>query len=75
MDEVREGNVVDRMYLWSLGTVPKAVLQRMLQRLEIGPSEVLVEKFGPKAQIFQLECSYGAHILAVVEHVEIGGAS
>jgi hypothetical protein len=74
MNEVRD-NIIDRMYLWPLNQAPQASVQRMLQALQIDSIELLRQKFGPKAQIFHVDCSYGAQIFALVGQIRIDVAT
>ena len=65
-NNLREGNIIDRMYLWSVGKAPDAIMKRLLQALSIGSIDVLQTKFGDDAYVFHLECSYGAEMFAVL---------
>ena len=71
LNNLREGNIIDRMYLWELNKTPSAIMKRMLHAMSIASSEVLLKKFASGIRVFHLECSYGAEIFAVVDQVQI----
>jgi hypothetical protein len=64
---LREGNIIDRMYLWQLGSVPASVLPRASEIFHFNVLS-LAESDG-KAKLFLLESSYGAEIFAIIEEV------
>jgi len=66
LNNVREGNIIDRMYQWSLQKAPSLITRRMLQALAIGSMDVLTAKFSSDVRIFHLECSYGAELFAII---------
>lgn len=74
INNMREGNIIDRMYLWDLGGVPDVIRKRMLQVFSINSFDVLQKKFGDRAYAFHLECSYGAEMFAILRGgIEKGG--
>jgi len=67
VDDFREGNIVDRIYLWSVLSAPPGMLEELRSRG--WTTEGLARHQNMK--LFVLECSYGATVLALVESVTI----
>lgn len=65
---LREGNVVDRMYLWDAEKAPDSIMKRAMQALSIDLPKVLQERANKASKIFLMECSYGAEIFSVLHH-------
>lgn len=66
LNNLREGNIVDRMYLWELSKTPKMIMGRMLKALAISSKDALSAQLEDDVNVFHLECSYGAELFAVV---------
>lgn len=66
LNNLREGNIIDRMYLWNFAKAPPMIVNRMLEVLSMRSKDVLAESFGDGVFIFHLECSYGAELFALV---------
>ena len=71
MNNLREGNIIDRMYRWPLAKAPPLIMRRMLAVLSIASEDVLVREFGDNAHVFHLECSYGAELFALVHGAKV----
>jgi hypothetical protein len=70
LDEFREGNTINTMYLWSFLDAPKTVISKISKKF--GLDNALMDvKYGSSDEffIFVLECSYGAEILAISKTV------
>ncbi|WP_334180585.1 hypothetical protein [Pseudoxanthomonas sp.] len=65
---LREGNVVDRMYLWDAEKAPDSIMKRVMQALSIDLPNVMQERASKNSKIFLMECSYGAEIFSVLHH-------
>lgn len=65
-NNLREGNIVDRTYLWHISNLPDKLLRRLLNFFELGSAEFLQSKDKVNTYVFWLECSYGAEMVAVL---------
>lgn len=71
MNNLREGNIIDRMYCWPLAKAPPLIMRRMLKGLSIASEDDLVRRSGGGASVFHLECSYGAELFALVRDARL----
>jgi len=68
-DNLREGNIIDRMYLWHVDDVPSRVQARVVQATHFESYERLKRSLQKADRFFYLESSFGAEIMAIVGHV------
>jgi len=71
LNNLREGNIIDRMYLWDLDRTPEGIARRLRQALNVDSATLLSGAVDGASKVFHLECSYGAELFAVVEGVRI----
>lgn len=63
----REGNIIDRMYLWNLSDIPEIAKKNLEKYFEVDCIDRLASRSGKNNFIISLECSYGAELFAVIE--------
>jgi hypothetical protein len=66
-NNLREGNVIDRMYLWQLTRAPATMVTRASKIFHLDVLS-LAQK-NEMTNLFVLESSYGVEIFAIVEEV------
>ena len=65
VNNFREGNVIDRMYLWDVSHLPANIEARVMRNFNVESISALMED-RKDTLIFLLESSYGAEIFAVI---------
>lgn len=75
LNNLREGNIVDWMYLWDLERAPEGIARRLRQALNMDSATLLSGAIDGASKVFHLECSYGAELFAVVEGVRINACA
>ena len=70
-NDLREGNIIDRMYLWRLDDAPATIAKRMINALKINSTGSLSNDLSPTSLLFHLECSYGAELFALINTISM----
>lgn len=64
-NNLREGNTIDRLFLWHMDAVPTHIQSSMRKNFDL----TSLEPFGKGSSenfVFHLQCSFGAEIFAVI---------
>ena len=69
VNNLREGNIVDRMYVWDLDAAPRFVIGPLLEALSANGLDALSQRLGGKIKVFRLESSFGAEVTALVRRI------
>lgn len=75
INEFREGNTINAVYIWNSKSVPSETVARFSQVAGIREQELVKQIELNEYIVFYLECSYGAEIFSTAEECRLVGSS
>ncbi len=66
-----QGNIISSMFNWRLSVAPEAIVNKLCQSIFVDKNWFLEKYGGSEMQLFVLQSSYGADLIALAECINV----